>query len=39
MTFRILLAAGLGLLLLACASREDRQWRDLQTILEYQESR
>lgn len=21
----------------ACASREDRQWRDLQTILEHQE--
>ncbi len=27
------------LLLTACASREDRQWRDLQTILEYHEAR
>lgn len=29
----ILMAAALA----GCASREDRQWRDLQTILEYQE--
>lgn len=39
MTIRICVAAALGLLLISCASREDRQWRDLQTILEYQERR
>lgn len=37
MIFRILAAAFCCPLLAACASREDRQWRDLQTILEYQE--
>jgi len=37
MTTRILALVFLGLLVTACASREDRQWRDLQTILEHQE--
>jgi len=37
MTNRTLAAALCCLVLAACASREDRQWRDLQTILELQE--
>lgn len=37
MKTRTLAAALCCLLLAACASREDRQWRDLQTILEHQE--
>lgn len=36
---RILAAALCGLLLAACASREDRQWRDLQTVLEIERAR
>jgi len=39
MTIRFIAAAALGLLLTSCASREDRQWRDLQTILEIERAR
>lgn len=39
MKTRTFAAALCCLLLTGCASREDRQWRDLQTILEYQEAR
>lgn len=37
MTIRLFAVAGLGLLLIACASPVDRQWQDMQTILEHQE--
>lgn len=37
MPLRILAAALCCLLLIACASSVDRQWQDMQTILEHQE--
>ena len=39
MIIRFAAAVSCCLLLTACASREDRQWRDLQTILETQDTR
>ncbi len=39
MPTRILAVALCCLLTTACISREDRQWRELQTILEIQDTR
>lgn len=39
MTSRILYAAIGCIVLAACVSSDDRQWRDLQTILELREQR